>query len=544
MVLFLILFLGLMALPSSYLADEILHQPNLNQMTDEEVRALDLASHLGASGDVSNAALNYSNAELDRQVHVDAVKGLNIVSDMGSVSLDIMERFKSWKGLARKLSAIPYVGVAASILSAATPDPYLAEFEKVKQKLDHLDMRVDSLAMMISDLKHHVTLKNLLSGFASHESIIFNAWIKDFKSYIDNHIKGNAHYFDYSIKNVIHHYTSRERTFKRAIEGMLFQLNGYGHGRESFFHALYRATRGDWKKVANYGMYFESLIAKGVATYTLGCQLNVHFNKAKDSCVQEANALMGNDLLKLAENVDIVLNMCRQSAKQNRQMDVEQILFRNNNYLNNAQMAITIAKWVRNKYFWIDQTVVCIDKDIEDHDMEIPDNVGLVIKNKEKRHTFIMDGDQQPDPFAVGWPRTLPKLPPLNLPDTLYRLGSNLVFDVVSSAKEVERKLKNYINNPFNGLREYQPIKIAVFKTDQIAPLWINGVHHYTYGVSADENGDTHLAAPKTHGSGGFRWQKRWLVVFQMGRRQFSFNRQRMYCDGGCNVNGFTARDP
>ena len=286
----------------------------------------------------------------------------------------------------------PALGIAGALLSAFLPDGNDQTLKEIQKKLKEMDGKLTSLGNQIDGVKdemikqHGLTRLNddIKALFVAREAL--DVYLNDPK--ISGHVD--------AIKEL---YTDKALLYEH-IKGTYGTLNGQIYNGKTFFEDMYTATNGDWSYIQKMNMHFQTMLVKSIATYTLGCKLK---GKSTKDCEGEAASLPGvNQKLQtsLDNNVQKFLMECRTKYVQNRKVDVEKIVS-DNSGLSNQKMADKIAKFVRKKYFWKDQTVVVYNVDVIG-DSNHAGNGGLLLEfgDDDDQRIRILDGDTVPNTFS------------------------------------------------------------------------------------------------------------------------------------------------
>ena len=289
----------------------------------------------------------------------------------------------------------PALGIAGALLSAFLPDGTAQALEKIQKQLTEMDDKLTSLGNQIDELGDKMLLEHGLTRANTDITALFVA-CEALDAYLNApQISGHV--------DVIKELYADKALLYEHIKGTYGTLNGQINKGKTLFKDMYTASRGDWSYIQRMHMHFQTMLVKSIAAYTLGCKLN---GKSTEDCEGEAAYLPGKDQnlqTTLDENVQRELMNCRTEYFQNRKADVEKLLG-DNSGLNNQDLADKVARFVRNKYFWKDQTVLVYNVDVigdENH----AGSGGLLLKFGNGRRIRILDGDTVPNTFS---PTTIP----------------------------------------------------------------------------------------------------------------------------------------
>ena len=303
---------------------------------------------------------------------------------------------KALKGFSKLFKKLgPALGIAGALLSAFLPDGTAQALEKIQKQLTEMDDKLTSLGNQIDELGDKMLLEHGLTRANTDITALFVA-CEALDAYL------NAPQLDGHVDVIKDLYTDKAQLYKH-IKGTYGTLNGQINKGPPLFKDMYTASRGDWSYIQRMHMHFQTMLVKSIAAYTLGCKLN---GKSTGVCEEEAAWLPGKDQnlqTTLDENLQRELMNCRKEYFQNRKADVEKLL-EDNSGLNNQDLADEVARFVRNKYFWKDQTILVYNVDVigdENH----AGSGGLLLKVGDDRRIRILDGDTVPNTFS---PTTIP----------------------------------------------------------------------------------------------------------------------------------------
>ena len=287
----------------------------------------------------------------------------------------------------------PLLGVGAALLSAILPDSTSIALNQIQSKLEEIEGQLTSLSHKMTDLKYEVKMQHAITRIRPDETKLMVA------EYVyDAYINASSKIQKRNYRDVLISLHADSSLLFLPIVSLYMNVNQVGTSASgsSLAEQLYQASYGNWNHIQSIYVHLQTLIIKGIATYTLGCELS-----GKKGCKGLAKSTMGwNEEYHTTFNNNFMaaLARCKSHLLINRRNDVLRLLH-NNPKVGNTEMANIIAAYVRKKYFWKDQTVIVYSRTISGTNHGHKNNKYSFFFNQEGRTTVILDGDGEvPDP--------------------------------------------------------------------------------------------------------------------------------------------------
>jgi len=326
--------------------------------------------------------------------------------DVGSQVIEAIAEVITDKGLKKFQSvAVKFatsLGLAGALFSAFLPDETAIALEEIQDKLEKIDERLDDLSNQIDSVAQQILFEHALTRANGDVVRLINAG-KVLNAYVHDPSEHN--------QDIIKGYFTDKSLIYTAINGLYTNINGEAWvGKSDLFEEIYEKTRGNWLTIHAMYMHLQPIIVKSIATYIVGCQLVNEDCKILKTpagctikeCENAGTSLMGvnkehQDLMDT--NLNNALEKCRSEYWNNRLEDVRELLRDNRDKGDNQAMADILAKFLREKYFWRDTTVVVLKGGLStEFHSGSPGN--LYFQNTGGRAVRILDGNTVPDTFS------------------------------------------------------------------------------------------------------------------------------------------------
>ena len=167
--------------------------------------------------------------------------------------------------LTKIFESAPMLGAVMGFVSIFVTDSTTLALNEIKAKLEDIDGQLTALSLKIDSLENTVKLEHFLTRIASDYSKI-NAAHTAYLSFVANNSPHNRdHIKDFYEDNEL---------LKRPILSLYENVNGEGITGNRLSDQLYDATAGHYMDIFAFYMRIQTVIARGIAVWTLGCQLS------------------------------------------------------------------------------------------------------------------------------------------------------------------------------------------------------------------------------------------------------------------------------
>jgi len=340
--------------------------------------------------------------------------------------------------LTKIFESAPMLGAVMGFVSIFVTDSTTLALNQIKDKLEDIDGQLTALSLKIDSLENTVKLEHFLTRIATDYSKI-NAAHTAYRSFV---AKNSPHNRDH-IKDFYADY----ELLKRPILSLYENVNGEGITGNRLSDQLYDATAGHYMDIFAFYMRIQTVIARGIAVWTLGCQLS-----EGEDCVEHGYQLMGphgKEYHKtFSTNFQDTLRKCRENYENNRQKEIDTLTW-DNRAESNKNMADIIGNFVRAKYFWKDQTVLVYNAEEKYCSLCLATN-GYTRQNHHEKSVVILDSDVLPNPFNPLSYRTVPYefMHPVNLFENWNTLDFyNEAMRAKNPAQTIQDKLMRRLSN-------------------------------------------------------------------------------------------------
>jgi len=344
------------------------------------------------------------NRDEANEAAIKAQAYIEVATQFADVVSNILSDTKMTK-LTKIFESAPMLGAVMGFVSIFVTDATTKALNEIKAKLEDIDGQLTALSLKIDSLENTVKLEHFLTRIATDYSKI-NAAHTAYRSFV---AKNSSHNRDH-----IKDFYADNELLKRPILSLYENVNGEGITGNRLSDQLYDATAGHYMDIFAFYMRIQTVIARGIAVWTLGCQLS-----EGEDCVEHGYQLMGphgKEYHKtFSTNFQDTLRKCRENYENNRQKEIDTLTW-DNRGTSNKNMADIIGNFVRAKYFWKDQTVLVYNAEEKYCSLCLATN-GYTRQNHHEKSVVILDSDVLPNPFNPLSYRTVPYefMHPVNL---------------------------------------------------------------------------------------------------------------------------------
>ena len=362
-------------------------------------------------GGMTNGGVTTANITIrDPQAQSQNREEANEAADKANAYIDVAVQFSEgvfnvlsdtkMSKITKIFGSAPVLGAVMGFAYIFLPDATEVALDEIKDKLGEIDGKLTALSLKIDSLENTVKLEHFLTRIAHYYNQIDAAYTAYLSFVARNSTHNRDHIKDFYAEN---------DKLKLPILSLYKNVNGGGISGNKLSDQLYDATAGHYMDIFAFYMRIQTVITRGIAVWTLGCQLS-----EGEDCVEHGYQLMGPHEKEYHEtfstNFQDTLRKCRENYENNREKEIDTLTW-DNRGKSNKNMADIIGNFVRAKYFWKDQTVLVYNAEKENERKYCRDCLatnGFTRMDHHEKSVVILDSDVLPNPFNPSKYRTVP----------------------------------------------------------------------------------------------------------------------------------------